>query len=261
MPEGHTIHRLAADLTPLLVDRMVAVSSPQGRFAADAALVDGCVLERIEPYGKHLWFWWGNGLVGHVHLGLFGRFRISTTGPSSRHAVRMRLATPEAIVDLSGPTDCSIGTADDRDRIVARLGPDPLRRDGRQEEAVARMLRRRTPIGTLLLDQSVVAGIGNVYRAEVLFVHGIHPARPANECTADELGAVWDSVRAMLRKGVRDRRIVTIDRRLLPTGRRLRRGDSTFVYHRERCLRCDTPIGTVTLGGRPCYFCPSCQPH
>ena len=74
MPEGHTIHRIAKDHSPLLVGRPVAVSSPQGRFAADAALVDGVVLDRIEPYGKHLFYWWANGLVGHVHLGLFGKF-------------------------------------------------------------------------------------------------------------------------------------------------------------------------------------------
>lgn len=259
MPEGHTIHRLARDLTPLLVGRAVEVSSPQGRFAADAALVDGCVLERIEAYGKHLWFWWGNGLAGHVHLGLFGKFRISHDGPTELGEVRMRLRTVTTTVDLAGPTACTVGTADERDSIVARLGPDPLRRDGRGADAVARMIRRKTPIGALLMDQSVIAGIGNVYRAEVLFVHAIHPSRPAADCTFDELHGVWTTVRAMLRKGVRENRIVTIDRRLLPKDRALRRGDSTFVYHRDVCLRCGTPIRTVQLAGRPCYFCPNCQ--
>ncbi len=260
MPEGHTIHRLARDLTPLLVDRPIEVSSPQGRFAADAALVNGCVLERIEAYGKHLWFWWANGLVGHVHLGLFGKFRISHDGPSSLGEVRMRLRAGTTTVDLSGPTACSIGTPEERNAIVDRLGPDPLRRDGRGDDAVARLARRATPIGALLMDQSVIAGVGNVYRAEVLFVHAIHPGRPARECTADELHGVWTTIRGMLRKGVRDNRIVTIDRRLLPRDRRLRRGDATFVYHRDRCLRCATPIQTVQLAGRPCYFCPTCQP-
>ncbi|MFZ2444414.1 MAG: DNA-formamidopyrimidine glycosylase family protein, partial [Ilumatobacteraceae bacterium] len=112
MPEGHTIHRIAKDHSPLLVGRPVAVSSPQGRFAADAALVDGVVLDRIEPYGKHLFYWWANGLVGHVHLGLFGKFRVAAGPqvPAVQGMVRMRMSSDGGTVDLAGPTDCSIGS-------------------------------------------------------------------------------------------------------------------------------------------------------
>ena len=125
MPEGHTIHRIAKDHSPLLVGRPVAVSSPQGRFAADAALVNGVVLDRIEPYGKHLFYWWANGLVGHVHLGLFGKFRVAAGPqvPAVQGMVRMRMSSDGGTVDLAGPTDCSIGSADDRDAIIGRLGP------------------------------------------------------------------------------------------------------------------------------------------
>lgn len=263
MPEGHTIHRIARDHTPLLVGRPVAVSSPQGRFAADAALVDGVLLERIEPFGKHLFYWWANGLVGHVHLGLFGKFRV-TRGPSSpepQGQVRMRLATTGGTVDLAGPTDCSIGTADERDAIVARLGPDPLRRDARPVVAIQRMQRSKQPIGALLLDQKVLAGVGNVFRAEALFVNGIHPERPGNECSAAELQAVWNTVTTMLRQGVKDNRIITIDRREFPVPKgRARRGETTYVYHRDTCLRCGTSVQTTTLGGRACWYCPTCQP-
>ncbi|MEI8237942.1 MAG: DNA-formamidopyrimidine glycosylase family protein [Actinomycetota bacterium] len=264
MPEGHTIHRVAKDHTPLLVGRAVEVSSPQGRFGADASLVDGVVLERIEPYGKHLFYHWANGLVGHVHLGLFGKFRV-TAGrdqPAPIGMVRMRMHTELATIDLAGPTDCSIGSADERDAVIARLGPDPLRRDARVSVAVERMGRSKQPIGAVLLDQKVMAGVGNVYRAEVLFVEGIHPARAACDCSSDELVAVWNTLTAMLRKGVKDNRIITIDRRAhpLPKGP-ARRGDSTYVYHRDRCLRCTTPVQTIELGGRPCYFCPTCQPR
>src|SRR5688500_19192275 len=105
MPEGHTIHRLARDQTKMLVGRPVAVSSPQGRFAEDAALVDGIVLDRVEPFGKHLFYWWHNGRVGHVHLGLFGRFRVhlGPSAPGPVGMVRMRMATDEVTIDLSGP--------------------------------------------------------------------------------------------------------------------------------------------------------------
>lgn len=263
MPEGHTIHRIARDHGRLLAGRPVAVSSPQGRFASDAVLVDGVVLERIEPYGKHLFYRWANGMMGHVHLGLFGKFRVhlGDEPPSPIGMVRMRMSTDVATIDLAGPTACSIGTRDERDAIVARLGPDPLRRDARPAVAIERILRSKQAMGALLLDQSVMCGVGNVYRAEALFVHGIHPSRPGNRCDRAELEGLWDTITAMLRRGVKDNRIITIDRRefRLPKGK-LSRGEATYVYHRDLCLRCGTPIQTVELGARPCYFCPHCQP-
>lgn len=263
MPEGHTIHRIAKDHAPLLAGQALAVSSPQGRFTADARLVDGAVLERIEAYGKHLFYHWANGRVGHVHLGLFGRFRVSQGPhpPEPHGQVRMRLSSSLATVDLSGPTDCSIGTVEDRDAIAARLGPDPLRRDARKADAVERIARSVQPIGQLLLDQRVLAGVGNVYRAEALFVNGIHPERRGVDCSAEELEAIWSTVVAMLRQGVRDNRIITVDRREfdIPRGR-ARRGETTYVYHRDRCLRCGDEVATVVLGGRDCWFCPTCQP-
>jgi endonuclease-8 len=264
MPEGHTIHRIAKDHSPLLTGLPVAVSSPQGRFEADAALVDGVVLDRIEPYGKHLFYWWANGLVGHVHLGLFGKFRVSRgpEAPDVRGLVRMRMSTELGTIDLAGPTDCSIGTADERDAIIARLGPDPLRRDAKPELAIARLRKSAQPIGGLLLDQKVLAGVGNVYRAEALFVNGIHPEKPGKAFTDEELTAVWDTVVAMLKQGVKDNRIITIDRKLHPVPKgRVRRGDTTYVYHRDICLACDTPVRTVELAGRACYYCPTCQPR
>jgi endonuclease VIII len=265
MPEGHTIHRIARDHTPLLVGPSVSVSSPQGRFAADAAVVDGARLQRIEAYGKHLFYWWSTGHVGHVHLGLFGKFRVRK-GPEPAQPigeVRMRLHTSLGTVDLSGPTACDIATVDDRDRIVARLGPDPLRRDARPDAALVRMARSRQAIGAVLLDQSVLAGVGNVYRAEALFVNGIHPQRPAKDCADVELRALWTTIVGMLRQGVKDNRIITVERSELdlPKGRRIRRGEATYVYHRHTCLRCGSAVQTVTLGGRPCYFCPVCQPR
>ena len=264
MPEGHTIHRIARDHGPLLTGRPVSVGSPQGRFATDAALVDGQVLERIEPYGKHLFYWWANGRVGHVHLGLFGKFRVhlGPAPPEPVGEVRMRMSTELATIDLAGPTACTIDTPAERDTIVGRLGPDPLRRDARAAVAIERMARSRQPLGALLLDQSVMCGVGNVYRAEALFVNGIRPTRPGREASPEELAALWTTVVAMLKKGVKENRIVTVDRRELhlPSGRRLRRGEATYVYHRDRCLRCGTPIQTVELAGRPCWFCPTCQP-
>jgi endonuclease-8 len=264
MPEGHTIHRIARDHTKLLVNAgPIEVSSPQGRFALEAAVVDGAELRRIEAYGKHLFQYWSNGHVGHIHLGLFGKFRVHLGADEApiRGEVRMRVRSPRATIDLAGPTACAIGTKQERDAIVARLGPDPLRRDARPQVAIERMGAGRAAIGTLLLDQRVLCGVGNVYRAEALFVTGVRPTRSGRDCATSELDALWTTVARMLRQGVRDDRIVTLDRREFPLPRGgPRRGEATYVYHRDRCLRCTTPVETVELGGRACYFCPVCQP-
>src|ERR1700712_1866721 len=131
MPEGHTIHRIARDHTKLLVKAgPIEVSSPQGRFVADAELIGGCSLKRIEAYGKHLFYSWSNGRIGHVHLGLFGKFRVHLGADEAPVVgeVRMRLRSERATIDLAGPTACAVGIGEDRDAIVARLRPDPLRR-------------------------------------------------------------------------------------------------------------------------------------
>ncbi len=108
MPEGHTIHRIARDHGRLLAGRPVRVTSPQGRFAAGAAVVDGHVLERYEAYGKHLFTWWSTGHVGHVHLGLFGKHRIHRDEvPPPRPTVRMRLEAADVtrrIIEAEGGT-------------------------------------------------------------------------------------------------------------------------------------------------------------
>ena len=268
MPEGHTIHRIARDHGRLLAGRQVAVSSPQGRFEADAARVDGSTLERIEAYGKHLFYWWSTGDVGHVHLGLFGKYRVhSDNAPEPKGALRMRLQTADGggqvTIDLRGPTICSVGTADDRAAIIARLGPDPLRRDADPERAIRRIATSRQAIGALLLDQAVIAGIGNVYRAEMLFVHGIHPARPGRQCSTDEIADLWHTASGMLRAGVKANRIVTVDRDAIgwPRNKRIPRSEATYVYQRDVCVRCGTEITSAEVANRTCYYCPGCQPR
>jgi endonuclease-8 len=123
-------------------------------------------------------------------------------------------------------------------------------------------VRSARPLGALLLDQAVVAGIGNVYRAELLFVHGIHPLRPGRACTREELHAVWSTATAMLRAGVKAGRIVTVRRvdLQLRRGEAMPRGRSTWVYKRDRCLRCGGAIETLQVANRTCYFCPVDQP-
>ena len=272
MPEGHTIHRLARDHGKLLAGRQIRVSSPQGRFDADAARVDGATLESVAAYGKHLFYEWSTGEIGHVHLGLFGKFRVQHTdhSPDPIGQVRMRLqAEPNdgdrgrfVTVDLSGPTACTIDPPSVRKDILARLGPDPIRRGSKPDAMVARISKSTRGIGDLLMDQAVVAGVGNVYRAEALFVAGIHPLRPGNRCEPAELSALWAIVQGMLRQGVTDGRIVTVSRDDLgiPPRARIPRREATYAYKRDRCLLCGDEIQRIQIANRTSYHCPTHQP-
>jgi endonuclease-8 len=257
VPEGHTIHRIAADHGRALRRQRVAVSSPQGRFAPGAALVDGAVLRSVDAWGKHLFYDFEGGHLVHVHLGLFGKWwGYQLPAPPTHHQVRMRLEGDSRGFDLTGPTACEVLNRPEVDRITARLGPDPLRPDSDGSLVWPKLQRRRTPIGVAIMDQSVVAGVGNVFRAESLFVHGIHPARPANTLEPADWEQLWDTLVTMLRAGVKANRIVTVDRHDDTIGD----GRTRYVYKQDHCGRCGTPIRRWDLAGRWAYACETCQP-
>lgn len=264
MPEGHTIHRLAKDHTPLLVGRPVAMASPQGRFATGAELLTGRVVERVEPYGKHLFYRFEGDLLLHVHLGLYGTWQQGAgPPPEPRGALRLRMTTAETWLDLRGPTACEVMTPADYDAVLARLGPDPLRRDADPELAWARLSRSRRAVGELLMDQKVLAGIGNVYRAEALYRAGLSPFRPGREVERATWELTWADLGALLRAGVRQRRIITTER--ADRDRRSgvpSRGDAHYVYRRHGlpCRRCGTEVRTQVMAARNLFWCPTCQP-
>jgi endonuclease-8 len=198
-----------------------------------------------------------------VHLGLYGKFREGRVpAPEARGALRLRLLGDEHWLELRGPTACEVLTDVERRRIFDRLGPDPLRRRPDVEAFVTRVLRSRAPVATMLMDQSVVAGVGNVYRAEVLFRQRLDPFRPGREHDAATLHAVWDDLVALLRAGVRAGRIVTTlaDDRERPSGRP-RRVDSHYVYGRAGlpCRVCGTPVQDALVAARRLFWCPVCQ--
>jgi endonuclease-8 len=265
MPEGHTIHRLARDLAADLGGAPVRATSPQGRFADGAALIDGAKLEQADAHGKHLFCVWSSGDILHVHLGLIGKFRRVSPEGEPRDTIRLRLEGADTTWQLSGPQTCAIVTPEHRDEVAESLGPDPLRRgSNRRADFIARLGATRRPIGAVLLDQGVVAGIGNVYRAELLWICGIHPEMPAASIDPALAGELWDHTVAQLKRGVDWNRIVTVssehaERRIT---RRTRRDDALYVYKREEmpCRRCDDRIASMRLGGRTIAYCPTCQP-
>ena len=261
MPEGHTVHRLARRHTKLLRGKAVGVTSPQGRFA-DAGLVDGQVFRGAEAWGKHLFHAYDNGLFVHVHLGIYGEFHEREPGFVPRDTTRMRLTTDVLTIDLIGPTACEVVDDAGKADVVARVGPDPLRRDADPEEAWERLRRRKGPIGPALLDQKVFAGVGNVFRAEALFVHGIHPETRIPEISREQFDALWSTLTRMLQVGVKEGRIMTVDAEEFGlTRRHLNRENGRYVYRQEACLRCGTPVRRWDMAGRWSYACETCQPR
>ncbi|NUT22458.1 MAG: Fpg/Nei family DNA glycosylase [Hamadaea sp.] len=275
MPEGHTIHRLAARHAELFGGRPVRVSSPQGRFAAGAELISGGVLRRTEAYGKHLLHHYddqgdddrGVGHTLHVHLGLYGVFTDgSGTAPEPVGQVRLRLESAEHWLDLRGPAACELLDPPEVEALKKRLGADPLRDDADPEAAYARIRRSSTAIAALLMDQKTVAGCGLVYACEVLFRAGIEPTRPGTQITPHEWAGLWKDLQELMREGVRRGRIDTVHATHLPEAmgrapRVDRHGGEVYVYRRagQPCLLCGTEVRRGTLAARNSYWCPRCQ--
>ena len=261
MPEGHTIHRVARDHQKRYAGQQLAVSSPQGRFQKEAKKLDYATLDHVEAYGKHLFYWWEDNRVLHIHLGLYGKFRNHRTpAPAPRGAVRLRVVGESHAFDLNGPTACELITSGKTSAITARLGADPLRKDADVDRAWERISHSRAVIGKLLLDQSIIAGVGNVYRAEALFVNQLHPERAGNSLTRDEFNALWKTIVEMLRIGVKYNRIITADPEVVGTSLgRMNRSERLLCYKKESCPRCTAKIQAWELGARKMYACPSCQ--
>lgn len=265
MPEGHTIHRAARLHSKRFAGEVVAATSPQGRFSEGAARIDGQKLEAVTAHGKHLFYDWSNGDILHVHLGLFGRFRVfSDDPPPPTDGTRLAWAAPTGTLYLAGATIVDLIDPEERDAVAARLGPDPLRRRRDQVSEFARRLSRRSvPIGAALLDQKAVAGIGNVYRAELLFLTGIDPSRPAKDVDPQDVDHLWDETVKQLRAGEKSGRIITVNPREVGARSRndLKRDERLYVYKRdgEPCRRCGTEISIAEMGGRNIWWCPRCQ--
>ncbi len=322
MPEGHSVHRIARQFRRHFVGHRVAASSPQGRFAAGAALLDGATMTDAHAVGKQMFLEFEGGRFLRVHLGMYGawdfagdidfdatalssrgrmgqtnqkgtvvgenedslssigaprrtRLRMSeaehvqdafeTFPPEPVGAVRVRLLTEDAVADLRGPTACEVIDAAQVDAVLAKLGPDPLVDDLTEgEERFVRAVRSKaTPIGLLLMDQSVVSGIGNVYRAELLFRARLNPHTPGKQVPEEIVRALWHDWVKLLGIGVETGQMMTMDDlseedyvKALAS-----RDDRHWVYKRHGlpCRICGTHILMEPAAGRKLYWCPTCQ--
>jgi formamidopyrimidine-DNA glycosylase len=259
VPEGHTLHHLARQLQEL-VGRRVTATSPQGRFSDGAAQLDGRRLEAVEAFGKHLLGDFGDDHL-HVHLGMRGAMFRSDPAGAPRPGVRLRLRAdaPPVSWDLVAPTRCEVLSREGRADLLARLGPDPIRGDD-PAPAFERLRASRRSVGELLLDQAVVAGVGNVLRAEALHHCGVHPARAGSSLGPDDLSCLWGELTRLMLRAADEGRIITVDTPAGTDRAAIAEEDGRHVYKQPRCRRCGGPVAAWDLGGRTAYACGTCQP-
>lgn len=283
MPEGHTIHALADRLERAFRGHVIEATSPQGRFAADAERLDGRVLERAQAWGKHLFVDIGDTTL-HVHLGLIGMFPVKHLAgdapPAAVGAVRLRLVGPAHFADLRGPMICTLVDRARQREIVGTLGPDPLRRGQRPDAGWERVHRSRRTVAELLMDQSVVAGVGNVYRCEVLHRLGVDPLTRGVDLSEEVWREIWDDLVLLMPLGRTFSQIITMPDQVEDAARARRSGrgraisrkltgerlGDTFerrflVYKRtgQPCPRCSNTLQEREIAGRRLYWCPVCQ--
>ncbi|UQV56070.1 Fpg/Nei family DNA glycosylase [Corynebacterium pseudodiphtheriticum] len=288
MPEGHVIHRLADEFTRIFGTQRLHITSPQGRFATEAALVDGSRLERAEAFGKHLFLHFDAASDEHIiyiHLGLIGHLRFEdrekvwgqirlriealaddgSSGSSSSENAGSEDATNLA-ANLRGPQWCRLITDEEYAIAVGKIGEDPIRDDANPRQVWTKVQRSKRSIGSLLMDQKLFAGVGNIYRAEVLFRHQQSPFTPGNAIDRSVFFAMWEDLVVLMRQGVVDGEINTVRDEHTPEvmhrpARDDEHGGEVYVYRRagDDCYVCGSDIAMKAYEGRNLFWCPTCQ--
>ncbi|MDX1658380.1 MAG: DNA-formamidopyrimidine glycosylase family protein [Nitriliruptorales bacterium] len=259
MPEGDTIHRAARTLRHALVgEHVVDVAAPR---LASAVPAPGTRIDAVEARGKHLLVHFDDGHILHTHLGMPGSWHVYPRGGTARRRdLRVRIDVEDVTaVCFGAPTvEMLDAPALARHPQLSSLGPDLCRDDADLDAAVRRMpafAAPTTPVGVVLLDQRVAAGIGNVYRSEVCFLEGIDPRSPLAVVSDEQRKRLLARASTLLRKNLH-----TVRRTTVPG----REDGALFVYGRggRACRRCRTRIESEHLGehARIAYWCPTCQP-
>lgn len=264
MPEGHTVHRTAIEFRKHFVGQPISVSSPQGRFAASAAELSGQNLESATAIGKQLFLGFEAGTMVRVHLGIYGKWRFESfegTPPNPIGQVRARFLSSARLADLRGPTACELLHQEQVRVALEEAGPDPLGVEIHTDALrfVSNVRKSRSSIALLLMNQKVISGVGNVYRAELLFRANLNPHRRGCDLSQDELLAMWDDAVRLMKVGVKKGVMITRDELLV--GRVPVKSERNFVYQRtgEPCRVCGEKIIQELLAARKLYWCPSCQ--
>ncbi|MFV0425462.1 MAG: Fpg/Nei family DNA glycosylase [Beutenbergiaceae bacterium] len=278
MPEGHTLRRLAQQLQAAFAGSTPEITSPQGRFHDGAALLNGQQFVRAWNHGKLLFCEFEDERTLYVHLGLIGKFPIVTVpiedgDPPAAGPARLRIAlehgSGRTIARLYGPMTATVIEPEEIASLLSRQGPDPLDPEADPDAAWAAVHASGRSIGALLMDQKILAGVGNVYRCEILFRNRINPATPGSKLKRGSWEAIWADLVDLMAVGVKVGRIVTDAEELEDIRLSLARGEPVqqhveriaYVYQRtnQPCRMCGSKIRTATVAGRNLFWCGNCQ--
>jgi endonuclease-8 len=259
MPEGHSVRRIANRFNKDFKNSPLKITSPQGRFV-DSVLVSGQELIEASAIGKQMFLHFESGTI-RIHLGIFGKWGFSKVEKEPVGQVRARFQSGGLIADLRGPTICELIDQAGVQEVYDRLGPDPLWPDkdlSQLTRFLERVAKSNSPIGQLLMDQSVIAGIGNVYRAELLFRAGLNPFTAGKSVPPEILVGIWNDAVVLMALGVKTGLMLTREGYLNAKVPRL---DRYQVYKREglECRVCYGPISIGLMQARKLYWCTSCQ--
>ena len=255
MPEGDSIAKDSARLRPVLAGReVVSVYGTAPSVRSNSHRLVGQTVEAVRTVGKHLVIDVSGGFSVHVHLGMPGRWRILPADRRFPGTARLVLSTSSHHVCCFAAPTVEVDRTPAIDRRLSLLGPDLLDPDFQPQTFVERARTRSgRRVAEVLLDQRVTAGLGNVYKSELLFLARIHPSTPIDQIDDDKLVELAERAQQLMSINVRTGPRVT-------TGERAR-GRETWVYDRagEPCRRCATAVEEDRLGGRVTYWCPGCQ--
>ena len=273
MPEGDTIYRAARTLHRALAGHTVTGFQsvfPRLSRVDDDAPLRGRTIERVEARGKHLLIWFSGDLVLRTHMRMHGSWHIYRPGERwqrPRHDMRIVIETAQIhAVGFSVPVaEFETAKGLEREPVVRDIGPDPLTEGFDAAEAIRRISSRDMAIADALLDQTAIAGIGNVYKSELLFMARISPFVAAPGVPPERIAAIVDLAVRFMRANVADAAgpgIVTYAGLRRTTGR-ADPGARLWVYGRwgQPCRRCGTPVSRQKQGphARSTYWCPRCQ--
>ncbi|MFH1037212.1 MAG: bifunctional DNA-formamidopyrimidine glycosylase/DNA-(apurinic or apyrimidinic site) lyase [PVC group bacterium] len=277
LPEVETIRReLLPHLRGKIIRRVIIPPDPKGcrllrRYSSREGFIrrlTGRKIINVERRAKYLLFRLDGDRILIVHLGMSGQLLLGAPrrkiSPHTRLILQLAGAVRLCFVDPRKFGEAYLFSEQDGDRRVNpfSLGPEPLSRGYRPAVLEESLRGRRGPVKTALLDQQVIAGLGNIYTDEALFRARIHPRRKSSGLTGKEIDRLFRSIREVLKEAIRLQGTSAADRRYVTASGEPGRFQSRLnVYQRkgEPCPCCGTPIGTEKIAGRTAHFCPRCQ--
>jgi formamidopyrimidine-DNA glycosylase len=269
MPELPEVETTVNELRPLVAGKQITgVEALKSSSIAEPSAeefqkrLQGSRIIELNRRGKHIIFTLDNGLFLIVHLRMTGSLMVKPESEEPDKFIRIiiHLDNKTAIHFRDVRRFGRMWLVEDINTIVGKLGLEPLEEDF-TPQALGKILKeRKTPVKSLLLDQTLIAGIGNMYADEALFQSGIHPVRPANSLTVSEVKKLNASIKSVLKKGILNKGAST-DTFFRPDGARGAAHLEFQVAHRkgEECPVCGGPVERILVGQRSTFFCPKCQ--